>query len=78
MAARFPADFDPALAECRASGLDPFSEADDELRLVLQLCRSCPIRVECRASWDAAPTVFGVWGGRLGIHLARERIDANT
>lgn len=65
-------DFDPRDAACR--GLDPFSDDPRELRRILELCRSCPIRRACRASWDAAPSVYGVWGGRLGVDLARARL----
>lgn len=73
-----PLEYDPKHAACHRAGVDPFSDEVDELRQVLRLCRSCPIARACRASWDAAPSAFGVWGGRLGIHLARERIKANA
>jgi hypothetical protein len=57
-------------------GLDPFTEDELELRLVLEACGRCPIRQSCRASWTGA--AVGVWGGQRGFELAVGRRALNA
>jgi WhiB family redox-sensing transcriptional regulator len=66
---------------CRGVHLDIFFEARYE-ELARRVCRSCPVRSECRAwSIDAGSSLHGVWGAltwgeRDKIRKARRREGA--
>jgi WhiB family redox-sensing transcriptional regulator len=53
-----------------------FSESPTELERAKQLCRVCPIRVQCLAGALRRREPWGVWGGEIfecGAIIARKR-----
>lgn len=53
-----------------------FAEVPAELERAKQLCRGCPIKVDCLASALSRQEPWGVWGGEIlerGVVIARKR-----
>ncbi|MFJ6636283.1 WhiB family transcriptional regulator [Streptomyces sp. NPDC091376] len=40
-----------------------FAQGRRQRALALAICRSCPVRAECRAHAEASPEPYGIWGG---------------
>jgi WhiB family transcriptional regulator, redox-sensing transcriptional regulator len=51
-------------AACRPEPIERFYANDPEdVRSALEICRGCPVRVECLEAAVARGEWFGVWGG---------------
>lgn len=43
---------------------DNFEEADQEQRMeIVEMCKGCPVRVECEEYAETFPNTYGLWGG---------------